>query len=58
MIPDEEDLALLQQEAAAVAALVSRVLTQNRGNRVTAAKTLGLHEKSLIRLIRALGIHS
>ena len=38
--------------------LVSRVLTQNRGNRVTAAKTLGLHEKSLIRLIRALGIHS
>lgn len=37
--------------------LVSRVLTQNRGNRITAAKTLGLHEKSLIRLIRALRIH-
>ena len=37
--------------------LVSRVLTQNRGNRITAAKTLGLHEKSLIRLIRALQIH-
>jgi DNA-binding NtrC family response regulator len=37
--------------------LVSRVLTQNRGNRVNAAKTLGLHEKSLIRLIRALRIH-
>jgi len=37
--------------------LVSRVLTQTRGNRITAAKTLGLHEKSLIRLIRALRIH-
>ena len=37
--------------------LVSRVLAQNRGNRITAAKTLGLHEKSLIRLIRALRIH-
>jgi Nif-specific regulatory protein len=37
--------------------LVSRVLTQNRGNRIAAAKTLGLHEKSLIRLIRALRIH-
>src|SRR6266850_2974113 len=37
--------------------LVSRVLAQNRGNRITAAKTLGLHEKSLIRLIRALQIH-
>jgi DNA-binding NtrC family response regulator len=37
--------------------LVSRVLTQNRGNRMSAAKTLGLHEKSLIRLIRALRIH-
>ena len=36
--------------------LVLRVLTQNRGNRITAAKTLGLHEKSLIRLIRALQI--
>jgi DNA-binding NtrC family response regulator len=37
--------------------LVSRVLAQSRGNRVVAAKTLGLHEKSLIRLIRALRIH-
>ena len=37
--------------------LVSRVLAQARGNRMAAAKTLGLHEKSLIRLIRALRIH-
>jgi transcriptional regulator with PAS, ATPase and Fis domain len=37
--------------------LVLKVLAQNRGNRVAAAKTLGLHEKSLIRLIRALKIH-
>lgn len=38
-------------------ALVLKVLAQTRGNRVAAAKTLGLHEKSLIRLIRALKIH-
>jgi DNA-binding NtrC family response regulator len=38
-------------------ALVSKILAQTRGNRVAAAKTLGLHEKSLIRLIRALQIH-
>jgi DNA-binding NtrC family response regulator len=37
--------------------LVVKVLGQTGGNRVAAAKTLGLHEKSLIRLIRALGIH-
>ena len=38
-------------------ALVLKVLAQTRGNRVAAAKTLGLHEKSLIRLIRALQIN-
>ena len=38
-------------------ALVLKVLAQTGGNRVAAAKTLGLHEKSLIRLIRALQIH-
>ena len=37
--------------------LVLKALAQTRGNRVAAAKTLGLHEKSLIRLIRALQIH-
>jgi transcriptional regulator with PAS, ATPase and Fis domain len=38
-------------------ALVVKALAQTRGNRIAAAKTLGLHEKSLIRLIRALQIH-
>ncbi|MGZ9255797.1 MAG: sigma-54-dependent transcriptional regulator [Candidatus Binatia bacterium] len=38
-------------------ALVLKVLAQTGSNRVAAAKTLGLHEKSLIRLIRALQIH-
>jgi two-component system response regulator AtoC len=38
-------------------ALVIKALAQSRGNRVAAAKSLGLHEKSLIRLIRALQIH-
>ena len=38
-------------------ALLLKVLAQTRGNRAAAAKTLGLHEKSLIRLIRALQIH-
>ena len=37
--------------------LVARVLAEHNGNRVAAAKTLGMHEKSLIRLIRALRIH-
>jgi DNA-binding NtrC family response regulator len=37
--------------------LVLKVLAQTRGNRIAAAKNLGLHEKSLIRLIRALQIH-
>jgi transcriptional regulator with GAF, ATPase, and Fis domain len=36
---------------------VVKALAQTRGNRIAAAKTLGLHEKSLIRLIRALQIH-
>ena len=36
--------------------LVVRVLAETHGNRIAAAKTLGLHEKSLIRLIRALKI--
>jgi len=35
-------------------ALIQNALVESRGNRVVAAKTLGLHEKSLIRLIRAL----
>jgi DNA-binding NtrC family response regulator len=38
-------------------ALVVKALARTRGNRIAAAKTLGLHEKSLIRLIRALQIH-
>jgi DNA-binding NtrC family response regulator len=38
-------------------ALVQKALAETRGNRVAAAKSLGLHEKSLIRLIRALQIH-
>jgi DNA-binding NtrC family response regulator len=37
--------------------LVERALGETGGNRVAAAKALGLHEKSLIRLIRALRIH-
>ena len=37
--------------------LVVRVLAETHGNRIAAAKALGLHEKSLIRLIRALKIH-
>jgi two-component system, NtrC family, response regulator AtoC len=37
--------------------LVVRVLAETHGNRIVAAKTLGLHEKSLIRLIRVLKIH-
>jgi DNA-binding NtrC family response regulator len=36
--------------------LVLKVLAQTRGNRVAAARSLGLHEKSLLRLIKALGI--
>jgi two-component system, NtrC family, response regulator AtoC len=36
---------------------ISRALAQTQGNRLAAAKTLGLHEKSLIRLLRALRIH-
>jgi DNA-binding NtrC family response regulator len=35
---------------------ISKALEQTQGNRLAAAKTLGLHEKSLIRLLRALQI--
>jgi two-component system response regulator AtoC len=36
--------------------MVSRALSKNQGNRIAAARELGLHEKSLSRLIRSLGI--
>jgi transcriptional regulator with PAS, ATPase and Fis domain len=36
--------------------LVAKVLAQTRGNRAAAAKSLGLHEKSLLRLIKALRV--
>jgi DNA-binding NtrC family response regulator len=36
--------------------LVSRALEQSNGNRVAAAKALGLHEKYFLRLIKTLGI--
>lgn len=36
--------------------LILRALNQARGNRVAAAKTLGLHEKYLLRLIKSLRI--
>jgi DNA-binding NtrC family response regulator len=38
--------------------LLLKALAQSHGNRIAAAKTLRLHEKSLIRLIRALRIHT
>jgi two-component system, NtrC family, response regulator AtoC len=37
-------------------ALVAKVLGETRGNRAAAAKSLGLHEKSLLRLIKALRV--
>lgn len=37
--------------------LVMRALAQSQGNRAAAARTLGLHEKYLLRLLRNLGIH-
>ncbi|MGH7931070.1 MAG: sigma 54-interacting transcriptional regulator, partial [Candidatus Binatia bacterium] len=37
--------------------LVSQALKQSNGNRVAAAKALGLHEKYFLRLIKTLGIN-
>lgn len=37
--------------------LVMRALAQSQGNRAAAARTLGLHEKYLLRLLKNLGIH-
>jgi DNA-binding NtrC family response regulator len=37
--------------------LVMRALAQSQGNRAAAARTLGLHEKYLLRLLRNLSIH-
>ena len=37
--------------------LVMRALAQSQGNRAAAARTLGLHEKYLLRLLKHLGIH-
>jgi DNA-binding NtrC family response regulator len=37
--------------------LVMRALAQSRGNRAAAARTLGLHEKYLLRLLKNLGTH-
>jgi DNA-binding NtrC family response regulator len=37
--------------------LVMRALAQSQGNRAAAARTLGLHEKYLLRLLRTLSIH-
>ena len=36
--------------------MISKALAQSKGNRTTAAKKLGLHEKSLLRLIKTLQI--
>jgi two-component system, NtrC family, response regulator AtoC len=36
--------------------LVIRALAQNQGNRAAAARTLGLHEKYFLRLLKSLGI--
>jgi DNA-binding NtrC family response regulator len=37
--------------------LVMRALAQSQGNRAAAARTLGLHEKYLLRLLKSLGTH-
>jgi len=37
--------------------LVMRALAQSQGNRAAAARTLGLHEKYLLRLLKNLGVH-
>jgi DNA-binding NtrC family response regulator len=37
--------------------LVMRALAQSQGNRAAAARTLGLHEKYLLRLLKNLGTH-
>jgi DNA-binding NtrC family response regulator len=37
-------------------ALVAQALAQTNGNRVAAAKALGLHEKYFLRMIKTLGI--
>ncbi len=36
--------------------MISKALAQSKGNRTAAAKKLGLHEKSLLRLIKSLRI--